>query len=71
MNNYWNLYVNKYQNLFKMEFFKIMETKTTAAQIQKDINFDHLDDLCESIFIMNYNNNIAQIGGIWGDFSLQ
>ena len=54
-----------------MEFFKIINVKTTAEQIQKNINFDHLDDLCESIFIQDHNKNIAQIGGIWGDFSLQ
>ncbi len=54
-----------------MEFFKIISLKSTAEQIQKNINFDHLDDLCESIFIQDHNKNIAQIGGIWGDFSLQ
>ncbi len=54
-----------------MEFFKIINVRTTADQIQKIINFDNLDNLCESIFIMDYNDNIANIGGIWGDFSLQ
>lgn len=43
----------------------------SAEQIQKDINFDNLDSLCESIFVIDQNNNIANIGGIWGDFSLQ
>lgn len=54
-----------------MEFFKIINVKTTADQLQKKINFGNLDDLCESIFIMDYINNIASIGGIWGEFSLQ
>lgn len=54
-----------------MEFFKIIEVKTTAEEIQKNINFDNLDDLCESIFIMDHFEDIANIGGIWGEFSLQ
>lgn len=54
-----------------MEFFKIINVKTTVDQLQKKIHFGNLDDLCESIFIMDHTNNIASIGGIWGDFSLQ
>lgn len=54
-----------------MEFFKIINVKTTADQLQKNIHFGNLDDLCESIFIMDHTNNIASIGGIWEDFSLQ
>ena len=54
-----------------MEFFKIINVKTTADQIQKKIHFDNLDDLCESVFIMNKTKNIATIGSIWGEFSLQ
>ena len=54
-----------------MEFFKIINVKTTANHLQKNICFGNLDDLCKSIFIMDYNENIANIGGIWGEFSLQ
>lgn len=54
-----------------MEFFKIINVDTTEDQIQKNINFDNLDDLCASIFVMHFTNNIANIGGIWGEFSLQ
>ncbi len=54
-----------------MEFFKIINVQTTQDQIQKNINFDNLDDLCASIFVMSITNNIANIGGIWGEFSLQ
>ncbi len=54
-----------------MEFFKIINVKTTADQIQKNIHFDNLEILCESIFVMDYKNNIADIGGVWGEFSLQ
>ena len=44
-----------------MEFFKIINVRTTADQIQKIINFDNLDNLCESIFIMDYNDNIVNL----------
>ncbi len=54
-----------------MEFFKIINIQTTKDQIQKNITFDNLDDLCASIFVMNFKNNTANIGGIWGEFSLQ
>ena len=54
-----------------MEFLKIINVKTTADQIQKNIDFDNLELFCESIFIMDYIGNIAKIGSIWGEFSLQ
>ena len=46
-----------------MEFFKIINIHTTKDQIQKHINFDTLDNLCTSIFVMNFKNNTANIGG--------
>ena len=54
-----------------MEFFKSINIQTTGDQIQKKIRFDNLDNLCESMFVMDYSNNIANIGSIWGEFSLQ
>ncbi len=54
-----------------MEFFKIIDVQTTQDQIQKNIRFDNLDDLCASLFVINFTNNIANIGGIWDEFSLQ
>ena len=54
-----------------MEFFRIINIETTKDLIQQHINFDNLEELCDSMFIMNYSNNRAIIGGIWGEFSLQ
>ena len=54
-----------------MEFFKIINLKTTEEHIQKNVHFKNLDDLCASIFVMNFTKNTANIGGIWGEFSLQ
>ena len=54
-----------------MEFFRTINVRTSKDLIQQNINFDNLEDLCESMFIMNYSNNRAIIGGIWGEFSLQ
>jgi hypothetical protein len=54
-----------------MEFFKIINCQTSKDQIQQNINFDNLNDLCESLFVVDYNNNLAEIGSNWGEFSLQ
>jgi len=54
-----------------MEFFKFINVHTTQEQIQENVNFENLNNLCASIFVMNFTNSIANIGGIWGEFSLQ
>ncbi|MDH3322246.1 MAG: hypothetical protein OEM04_04600 [Flavobacteriaceae bacterium] len=54
-----------------MEFFKIINLQTTEALIQKNVHFENLDDLCANMFVMSFKDNIANIGGIWGEFSLQ
>lgn len=54
-----------------MEFFKIINIQTTKDQIQKNVDFETIDNLCDSIFVMNFKNNTANIGGVWGEFSLQ
>lgn len=54
-----------------MEFFRTINVRTTKDLIQQNINFDNLEELCDSMFVMNYYNDRAIIGGIWGEFSLQ
>lgn len=54
-----------------MEFFKLIQVKTTKESIQKNINFDNINKLCESIFVIDSKNDIATIGSIWGEFSLK
>jgi len=54
-----------------MEFFKYINIQTTEDQLRKILDFENLSLLSTNIFLMNSNSNIAQIGGIWGDFSLQ
>ncbi len=54
-----------------MEFFKIINVKTEKEQIQKNINFENLEALCSSLFVINYSDNIATIGTVWDEFSLQ
>jgi len=53
-----------------MEFFKIINTQTTQDNIQKEITFENLDELCSSIFILESKGNTAQVGSLWGEFSL-
>lgn len=54
-----------------MEFFKYINVQTTEDQLRKNLDFENLAHLCTNVFLMNSKDNIAQIGGIWGDFSLQ
>ena len=54
-----------------MEFFKTINVQTDKDVLQKNIRFDNLNDLCASIFVLDHKDNIAQIGGFWGEFSLQ
>ena len=56
-----------------MEFFTIIEIKTSEEEIKKRITFDNLEDLCTSFFILELADqpHIKKIGGVWGDFSLQ
>jgi hypothetical protein len=54
-----------------MEFFNIINTRTTEAEIQKNITFEDLEKYCVSIFTIKINNNKADIGTYWGEFTLQ
>lgn len=54
-----------------MEFFNNINKKISQTEIQENINFENLENICENIFIENTTGNIATIGCIWGEFSLQ
>ena len=55
-----------------MEFFKIIDIKTDETQIKDKINLDSLDKFIESIFVLEkHSEHSAQIGGIWGEFTLK
>lgn len=55
-----------------MEFFKIVDVKTSEAGIQEKINLDSINEFVESIFVLEKQSDYsAQIGGIWGEFTLK
>lgn len=54
-----------------MEFFRIINIQTTEEQIQKGLSFKNFNSLNENLFILNYENNSVNIGGIWGEFTLK
>lgn len=54
-----------------MEFFRIVKVKTQDKNIQEELTNDKLESISNNIFIIGeQNENEAQIGGIWGEFTL-
>ena len=53
-----------------MEFFRIINTQTTENQLHELLSFENFNSLNESLFILDYENNSVNIGGIWGEFTL-
>lgn len=53
-----------------MEFYKIINIQTTEIQLHELISFENFNALNENLFILNYENNSVNIGGIWGEFTL-
>lgn len=56
---------------FLMEFFRIVESKTTELNIQRELTLGNLDQISTLIFNLSEpTENESEIGGIWGDFTL-
>jgi hypothetical protein len=54
-----------------MEFFRIVKVRTNEKTLQESLSMENLDSLSNQIFIIGDQNlDIAQIGGIWGEFTL-
>jgi hypothetical protein len=54
-----------------MEFFRIIKLKTQDKTIQDKLTIDNLEFISNQIFIIgDQNNTLADIGGIWGEFTL-
>ena len=54
-----------------MEFFRTIKRKTDEVNIQSSLTLKHLDRLSNEIFIIgDQNEKGADIGGIWGEFTL-
>lgn len=54
-----------------MEFFRIIKIKTQDQTIQDNLTFENLELMSNEIFVIgDQNQNEADIGGIWGEFTL-
>lgn len=55
-----------------MEFFRVIEVKTQENKIQNEFDFHDLGSLSEDLFLLNtIDNEHAEIGTMWGEFTLQ
>lgn len=54
-----------------MEFFQIIKVKTQDKTIQDELTIENLELISNEIFVIgNQNKTEANIGGIWGEFTL-
>jgi len=54
-----------------MEFFRIVPVNTNEQTIQEQVTIDHLDAMTSELFVIGEQNKTeADIGGIWGEFTL-
>jgi hypothetical protein len=54
-----------------MEFFRTINIKTTEGQIQNILSFKNLNDINESLYVIDYKEDNANITGIWEEFTLK
>jgi hypothetical protein len=54
-----------------MEFFKIVDVRTTEKVIQKKLTLGNLEEFCESIFPLEDNPEVCLTGGMWGEFTVR
>lgn len=54
-----------------MEFFKILDIKTSQRKIHSQLTLENLDIYSNDLFpLEKVEHNEVQIGGIWGEFTL-
>jgi len=54
-----------------MEFFRTITVKTDEKTIQDRLTINSLDLISEDIFVIGTQNKLqAEIGGVWGEFTL-
>lgn len=54
-----------------MEFFKIVDVRTTSKAIQENLTLGNLEEFCESIFPLEDNPEVCLTGGMWGEFTVR
>lgn len=54
-----------------MEFFRIVDIKSTEQELKDKLNLQNLEDFCLSSFPLENGNEVCKIGGMWGEFTLR
>ena len=54
-----------------MEFFKIVDVRTTEKAIQEKLTLGNLEEFCESIFPLEDHPEVCLTGGMWGEFTVR
>ena len=54
-----------------MEFFKIVDVRTTEKAVQKKLTLGNLEEFCESIFPLEDHPEVCLTGGMWGEFTVR
>ena len=54
-----------------MEFFRIVNVKTSEQELKEKLSLQNLEKFCLSIFPLEDGRNVCKIGGMWGEFTLQ
>jgi hypothetical protein len=55
----------------RMEYFRIIKVRTAEQDLQRELSLSNLDKISTEIFNLDEpNEKEANIGGIWGEFTL-
>ncbi|HSH20981.1 MAG TPA: hypothetical protein VLA03_11035 [Draconibacterium sp.] len=54
-----------------MEFFRIVNVKTSETEIQSRIKANAIPEINPEIVLLNENKDVFQIGCIWGEFTIR
>ncbi len=54
-----------------MEFFRIIDIKSTESELQNLLTFENLNSFIESLYVIDFKADTANITGIWEEFTLK
>ena len=54
-----------------MEFFRIVNIKSSEQELKDKLSLQNLEDFCLSSFPLNNGTEVSKIGGMWGEFTLR
>lgn len=54
-----------------MEFFRIIDIKSSEQELKDKLSLQNLEDFCLSSFPLNNGTEVSKIGGMWGEFTLR